>query len=272
MNDVPFFPQHDHYCGPAALAMVLNWAGIEISQTALAEQVYTPGRTGTLPINLLGGARRNGALAVRVASLDDLLAEIAAGYPVLVFQNLGLSFLPRWHFAVAIGYSLTADELILHSGTEAHLVTDLNAFERTWARADYWAITVTAPDILPGAASAEAVLVGAAGLERAGRADAARAAYRAILARWPNNLVAHVGLGNTLYRLAQYAQAVSSFRAALAIRPDYAPAWNNLAYSLRASGDVQAAVAAARQAVDLGGEDAANYRDTLAEMQKAAGM
>lgn len=270
VDNVPFFAQRDHYCGPAALAMTLNWVGIEASQAEIAEQVYTPGRDGTLPMDLLGGARRNGALAVKVATLEDLLAEIAAGHPVLVFQNLGLAIWPQWHFAVVIGYDLATDQLILHSGTEAHHVVDLNTFEHTWARAEYWAVTVTAPAELPARAEANAVLAAAAGLERADRLSAARAAYRAILARWPNNLPAHFGLGNTHYSLGQYANAAASFRAALAIQPDYAPAWNNLAYSLRAAGDHPAAIEAARQALRFGGEDEARYRQTLAEMKKSA--
>src|SRR2546422_3737218 len=46
---------------------------------------------------------RSGQLAVPVTTLSDLLAEVAAGHPVLVFQNLGLHWIPRWHFAVAVG-------------------------------------------------------------------------------------------------------------------------------------------------------------------------
>ncbi|MCS3903247.1 tetratricopeptide (TPR) repeat protein [Methylohalomonas lacus] len=271
VDDVPFIAQEVLYCGPAALAMTLNWAGVDTSQAEVADQVYTPGRDGTLPSDLLSGARRNGVLAVKVASLRDLLAEIEAGHPVLVFQNLGLSFWPQWHFAVATGYDLEQDTLTLHSGTQADHVTDLNSFSRTWQRADNWAITVTPPDRLPQRADAAAILSGAAGLERAGHSSAARQAYQALSERWPENVTAWMGLGNTSYQLEQHDRAIESFRAALDIKPEYAPAWNNLAYSLLQVGQHEAAVAAARRAVEFAGDEAERYRQTLAEIETGTG-
>ena len=32
--NVPFFPQQKYYCGPAALAMVLAWSGLPVTQTS----------------------------------------------------------------------------------------------------------------------------------------------------------------------------------------------------------------------------------------------
>ena len=46
--EVPFYPQEEYYCGPAALAMALSWSGVPVTQEDLAAQVYTPGREGTL--------------------------------------------------------------------------------------------------------------------------------------------------------------------------------------------------------------------------------
>ncbi|HSA82734.1 MAG TPA: C39 family peptidase, partial [Geminicoccaceae bacterium] len=88
--DVPFFPQEEAWCGPAALAMALSWSGLPVTQEEAAAQVYTPGREGTLQSDVVAAARRNGRLAVPVATLSDLMAELAAGHPVVVFQNLGL--------------------------------------------------------------------------------------------------------------------------------------------------------------------------------------
>jgi hypothetical protein len=41
---VPFHPQQEQYCGPAALATVLGWSGLPARQDALASEVFTPGR------------------------------------------------------------------------------------------------------------------------------------------------------------------------------------------------------------------------------------
>ena len=107
---VPFFPQEEAYCGPAALATVLSWSGLPVTQDEVAAQVYTPGREGTLRTDVAAAARRHGRLAVPVTRLADLVAELAAGHPVLVFQNLGLGWFPVWHYAVAVGYDLEAGD------------------------------------------------------------------------------------------------------------------------------------------------------------------
>ena len=62
-------------------------------------------------------------------SLADLLREVAHGNPVIVFQNLGTRWLPRWHFAVVVGYDLQASKVILRSGTTERWRTTLATFE-----------------------------------------------------------------------------------------------------------------------------------------------
>lgn len=267
VDDVPFYPQEDHYCGPASLAMMLSWAGIPATQEAIAEQVYTPDKEGSFPTDILAGARRNGALAVKVSSLRDLLGEIAAGHPVLVFQNLGFQLWPQWHFAVAFEYNLEQDQLVLHSGTQERRVTNLNAFEQTWRRGDYWAITVTQPDELPATASVVEILKGAAGLERSDQLQAAATAYQTISKRWPENLAARMGHGNVMYARKNYAAAVSSYKAAIERDAEYAPAWNNLAYALAALQRREEAIRAAERAVALSEGKNPNYQDTLREMR-----
>lgn len=266
VEDVPFFPQEKFYCGPAATAMALAWTGLPVTQDDLAAQVYTPGRKGTLQPDVIAALRRNGRLAVPVESLADLLAELAGGMPVLVFQNLGLSWVPQWHFAVAVGYDLETGDLILNSGTIEHYRQDLGTFERTWQRGGYWALVVSKPGQLPTRADEVAVLRAAAGLERAGQYQAAADAYEAIGQRWPASFAAHFGLGNVRYALKDLAGAEVAYRRAIAAQPDAAgPAWNNLAYVLAALDRREEAVRAAQEAVDSDPADA-NYRATLAEL------
>jgi len=268
-SDVPFIAQDDLYCGPASLAMALGATGDAVGQQTVAKAIYTPGREGTLRSDVLAGARRWGRLAVPVGSLSGVLREVAAGNPVIVFQNLSLPIAPQWHFAVAVGYDLDRREIILHSGTARAKRTGLSTFEHTWARGDHWALVVTAPDRIPATASETEALGAAAALERVDRLDAARTAWTAVVGRWPDSFGGHMGLGNTLYARGNYSGARAAFSKAAEIRPDAAEAWNNLAYALSALGELKAAVAAAEKAVRLGG-GAPNYRDTLEEMRAAA--
>ena len=133
VSSVPFFPQEKYYCGPAALAMVLSWSGLPVTQEEIGAQVYTPGREGTLQTDMIAAARRNGRLAVPVTRLPDLTAELAAGHPVVVFQNLGFGWFPVWHYAVAIGYDAKKDSIILRSGHTRRKLMSARAFDAKWS-------------------------------------------------------------------------------------------------------------------------------------------
>lgn len=61
--DVPYYAQEDLMCGPTSLAMALNAVGVDAKVASLTEQVYLPGREGSLQIEMLAATRRNGALA-----------------------------------------------------------------------------------------------------------------------------------------------------------------------------------------------------------------
>lgn len=249
---VPFFAQDDFYCGPAALAMTLAWSGLDVTQDDLVPVVYTPGRQGTLQSDVLAGARRYARLAVVIDNLPDLLAEVAAGHPVLAFQNLGLRAFPQWHYAVLTGYDLDERSLRLHSGRSEDLESSLATFARTWARGGSWALVVLPPDRLPATAGERAVLDAAAALERADAPAAAMASYTAILGRWPTSLPGWIGLGNAAYATGDHERAIAAFRAATERHPTAIAAWQNLAFVLAETGDSQAAAEARARAEALG--------------------
>ena len=138
---------------------------------------------------------------------------------MIVFQNLALSIAPQWHFAVVIGYDLDRKEIILHSGTNPGLRTDLSTFERTWARGDHWALVVTPADRIPPTADEQEALEAAAALERLYQLLPANRAWRAITERWPGSFGGQMGLGNTLLARRDYPAARSAFGRALEIRP-----------------------------------------------------
>lgn len=268
VSDVPFFPQEDFYCGPAALATVLNWSGLSTDPETVAASIYTPRRQGTLQNDILAGARRAGRLAVRVSSLRDLMGEIAAGHPVLVFQNLSFDWYPQWHYAVAVAYDLKRNHITLRSGRDAQRMITLTTFERTWQRGGDWAVVILRPDDLPENAKPDTISRAIAGLERAGRMQEAAAAYSAMLSRWPDNYAALMGLGNVQYRMGDLQSSERAFRRAIAVQPDRAEAWNNLAYVFAAVGRREEAIRAAQKAISLSNNSDGPYRDTLRDVSK----
>jgi hypothetical protein len=265
---VPFFAQEAHHCGPAALASVLAYWGEPTTPEALAPELFVPGREGTLQSGLVGAARAHGRVAYPLRRLDEVLVELAAGHPVLVLQNLGLGWLPRWHYAVAIGYDLEDATILLHSGPEARRVRPLATFERTWARADRWALAVLPPDELPVRATPQRFLRAASGLERAHRPADAEVAYRTALARWPASGETWFALGNVLHARGALAEAADAYRAATRLSGSPGPAWNNLAQVLSELGRREEALAAIQRALALGGPHVSTYEETLRELER----
>ena len=251
----PFYAQERYQCGPASLAMSLGAAGISVTPEALKPQVYVPQREGSLQAEMLAAARRNGAVAITIApSLDALLAELAVDHPVLVLQNLGLSWVPIWHYAVAIGYDLQKEEIILRSGTTERLTMPLSTFDRTWERSARWGMVALPPGRLPATASETTVVDALLAFEKVSNdATHARQAYESALRRWPHNLALQLGVGNTAYAAGDRDAAAAAFRQATKEHPDNAPAFINLATVLLELGQLNQAREAAQEALALGG-------------------
>ena len=270
LDKVPFFAQEEHQCGPAALAMALNAAGIKVTPDALTDQVFLPERKGSLQVEMLASARRHGLLAYELApDLKDVLAEVAAGNAVIVLQNQGLwSWYPYWHYAVVIGYDLEKNQILLHSGMRAHRPMPFGLFEFLWIDGKRWAMLALPPGRLPASARESSVAVAAAALEKSGRTAEARLAYGALLQRWPSNLVGLMGQGNTAYALGNPAEAEAAFRQATTAHPLEAAAFNNLAQTLVDQGKLLPALEAARKAVSLGGASLPAAQATLDEILK----
>ncbi len=271
LEAVPFHPQKRWQCGPAALATVLPPTARASAPADLVEEVYVPERKGTLRSEMRAATRARGLVPYPLApELTDLLREIASGRPVLVMQNLGLDWFPRWHYAVAVGYDLGDEELILRSGTTRRRVTAFTAFERTWARADQWAQVVVPPDEPPATATPLAWLQAVRELESTGKMQAARSGYSAATRRWPEDTGAWMARGNAAFAADDPKAAREAFLEAISLAPSETPGWNNLAYALMATGDQGAAIEAAECATRLA-PDASGPRDTLEEIRGEAG-
>lgn len=272
LRSVPFFPQTQYECGPASLATVLHAAGIGVRPDALVEQVYLPARQGSLQLEMLATARREGALAVRLPpTLGALLAEVATGHPVVVLQNLGLAIAPTWHYAVVVGYDLPARELVLRSGTTQREVLAMSTFEHTWERSGHWAFVALPPGQLPATASENEVTAASVAFERVAAPRAARKAYQAALQRWPGNLTLAMGLGNASVAAGDLPAATAAFAAA-AQRHDSAPAWINLAELHLQQSRLAEAETAARRGVERSAAEQtwrAAAEDTLARVLAA---
>ena len=266
--EVPYFAQEAYQCGPASLAMSLSAAGISVTPDILKPELYVPELHGSLQVEMLAVTRRQGAIAYQLApELEDVLREIAAGTPVIVLQNLALGLYPVWHYAVAIGYDLDNAEIILRSGPEQRQELPMKTFEYTWARSGYWAMAAMLPGKIPETAEEYSYIAAVSSLEKIGDPKNVQRSYIAALKRWPHNLSAQLGVGNTAYRLHDLAQAETAFRQAAQDHPDSVAALNNLAQTLADQARYEEALDSARRAVSLDGPLAKTAQATLADIE-----
>lgn len=264
ISDLPFFAQDDYQCGPAALATMLVHSGSPSTPEALVPMVYVPARKGSFQPEMSAAARSHARLVYTLEpQLETVLAEVAAGHPVLVLQNLALNLLPRWHFAVVKGYDLERGRLVLNSGRYEDYEVSLTTFERTWARASHWAQVVLPPDTLPVSAEPQPLFAAIVALQESGQSATAALAYGSGLARWPDNLELLMGAGNLAYAVGDGAAALARFERLTRLYPDYAPAHNNLALLLQEQGEHERALQHAQSAVTLGGPFLEQYQATL---------
>lgn len=229
VKSVPFINQTENYCGPATLAMAMQWAGKQVTVEQIGPQVFTSGGKGTLQNDLISASRRNGLVAIPLEGMAAMLQEVAAGHPVIVLENQGLSFIPKWHYSIVHGYDLEAQQIVRHSGKKSNAREYLNRFERGAKLANYWSLVVLPPGELSAAGTVLDHVRAASGLEQAERIDEADHTYSSILRKWPNHLAALIGVGNVAYKKKDYSRAVAYLKKAVKLNPDSQQAKHNLA-------------------------------------------
>ena len=231
LTEVPFHSQVTDQCGPAALASVLNDAGVLVSPDDLKSRVYLPERRGSLQLELVAATRHFGRVPYEIdPSLHALVAELDAGRPVLVLQNLGTDAFPVWHYAVVVGYLAPEQRFVLRSGDQQRHELSARRFARTWQRGDFWAIVALVPGELPAVPEEKRYLQAVAAFEPVADLADVATAYHAATEQWSQSRLAWLGLGNASFSDRELADAGDAYRKALEIDPGDAIVLNNLAH------------------------------------------
>ena len=267
---VPYIPQDDFQCGPAAVALVMDFNGDGVPVQTLTSEIYSPALRGSLQPALVAAGRRHGWLAWEIYDFAAILQEVAAGRPVIILQNRGLSWKPVWHYAVVVGFDATKGLTYLTSGREEQRAVATRTVRKTWERGGRWGLLLLPPGVLPIEADPDRLLAALAGLERSD-SDSARSGYKAAVARWP----AHAGLatayGNLLRKAGEAAAAEIAYRSALTADPQHVPTLNNLADLLLELDRLEEAYVVALAAVAVDGPYRRTAAATLREIERAQG-
>ncbi|RBI67430.1 hypothetical protein DQ400_09820 [Vreelandella sulfidaeris] len=254
ITSVPFYAQTEFQCGPATLAMVLNHQDVETDVEQLIPQVFLPERDGSVQPEMLATVRRYDQLAYPIrGTMDTLLGHLAAGNPVVVMQNLSLPIYPMWHYAIAIGYDLPNETLILRSGEIERHTMSFSRFDATWARTERWGFVVAEPGTLPLGITARNALEAISAYEETHGPKAALSSWQAFVARYPANAMGQFALGNALYASQQPDEARNAFKRATELDETMGAAWLNLGLILLQQDAPDAAREALAQAASLEG-------------------
>lgn len=255
LSGVPYFNQKENHCGPATLAMVLKSKGISFNHAELEDMSMTKKAEGTFQTEMISTTRRKGLLPITVTSLSDVLKEVSEGHPVIVFQNLGMSLYPVWHYAVVTGYNLEGPDIILHSGETKFKKMDMRLFERSFILGGKWGLVILSPDQLSSTGTELKVAEAAAFLESIGKLPEAELAYQTMLTKWPRSLPALIGLGNISYQRKDFKKSVQQLRKAAHFHSTSALAWHNLAIAEESAGYLRRAKYSSQEALKLADKD-----------------
>ena len=97
------------------------------------------------------------------------------------------------------------------------------------------------------------------------------ASYQQALSLDPTNPMLSVDFGLVFVQLKKYPEAITQFKRAIALKPDYANAYYNLGNAYKLSGDINSAIAATKQAKTVIGTnavDASIISQQLEDLQK----
>jgi ABC-type bacteriocin/lantibiotic exporter with double-glycine peptidase domain len=143
IEGVPFYPQNEYMCGPAALASVIGYYGSASGMEDVAAEVYSEKLKGTLPMDLLIYAREKGFEAKYYkGSFSGLKESLSRGEPLILFLNLGYGFYPVGHYIVAIGMDEKAGVVFAHSGMKKEDRFTMKELEKSWSKTGYSTLLV----------------------------------------------------------------------------------------------------------------------------------
>jgi len=90
VEDVPVIAQGDKLCGPAALASVMNYHGVEVTQKQVADNVFTEKAQGTFTLDMLLYAKdAEGLHATHYSGdLNDIRRRLRDDNPPILFIKI----------------------------------------------------------------------------------------------------------------------------------------------------------------------------------------
>jgi len=180
INAVPFFRGKAYQSAPFALASMLTVHGVQTTPGLLEKPLKLPEAEDKLDQNMPALAREYGFVVYPVDDkFTDLLAQVSAGYPVLVRFNDGSLWWKEQRYGVLVGFNQNKRSVLIYTGM-GRLTVSFDEFTSDWNSAGNWAILVQSPRQLPVPVDRERWLKAANDLAQAGQEQAAGEAVKTL--------------------------------------------------------------------------------------------
>ncbi|RMN90879.1 hypothetical protein ALQ50_05497 [Pseudomonas coronafaciens pv. coronafaciens] len=181
LTSVPFFRGNAYQSGPMVLASMLANQQVQTTPGLLDKPLQLPGAEDRLEQNMQKVAREYGFMVYPLDSqLQELLAQVSAGYPVMLRFAQGSAFWKGPRYAVLIGYNRIKQTVLLNAGMDRRYSMSFSSFASAWQDAGGWAVLVQAPRQLPANVDHQRWLQAADALAKAGQEQAAGEARRTL--------------------------------------------------------------------------------------------
>lgn len=181
LNSVPFFRGDDYQSAPGALAGMLSARNVQITPGLVEKPLKLPGGEANLEQSMPNLAREYGLVVYPVdTSLPALLAQVSAGFPVMVRFSEGSVWWKKPRYGVLIGFNQRKRTVVLHAGQNRRMLMSFDEFASAWSNAGSWAILIQGPRQVPAQVDRDRWLKAASALAQAGQEQAAGEALKAI--------------------------------------------------------------------------------------------
>ena len=135
VENVPFVKQKDKFCGPAAMASVMQFYGQNIDQDEIGQEVYIPELNGALISDMENYARENGySTETTNGDIESLKLHIDDQQPVILLVEKGKWRVSVPHYYVAYGYNDEKRVILLHTGFESEQEISFDKLDNEWKK------------------------------------------------------------------------------------------------------------------------------------------
>ena len=142
--DVPFVRQKDSFCGPAAMASVMQYYGQDVTQQEVAEAVFIQELNGALISDMENYAMAEGYKVTSTNGDTETLRKlIDEKVPVILLVDRGKWKVSTPHYYVVYGYDDDDGVFILHDGYNSGRKIDSDKLDGEWKKMNRLMLVVT---------------------------------------------------------------------------------------------------------------------------------